>query len=40
MDDIVGAGFGGIEAGAKGEGDAKAVGSAAGKLHHGRGGAG
>lgn len=34
VDDIVGAGFGGIEAGAKGEGDAKAVGSVASELHH------
>lgn len=36
VDNIVGAGFGGIEAGAEGEGDAKAVGMATGELHHGQ----
>ena len=34
VDNIVWAGFGGIEAGSESEGDAKAVGSAAGELHH------
>lgn len=36
MDDIVGAGFGGIEAGAEGEFDMQTVDTAAGELHHGQ----
>lgn len=36
VDNIVVAGLGGIETGTEGEGDAKAVGSAAGKLNYGQ----
>lgn len=36
MDDIVGTGFGGIEAGTEGKFDTKAVGTAAGKLNYGQ----
>ena len=36
VDDIFGMGFGCIEAGTEGEGDAKAVGTAAGKLNYGQ----
>lgn len=35
VDDIVGAGFWGIEAGTEGEGYTKAVSTTTGKLHHG-----
>lgn len=40
MDDIVGAGFGGIEAGTKSKFDMQVVDAAVGELHHGQGATG